>query len=255
MFLRLPIVSAAMTRATDVELYARSFVDVYDRWYEHLHDAAQVVEAFGPRVDAGATLLELGSGTGRLTWPFVDAGYDVIALDVSLEMLDADRSGSGRVAANMAVLPISPGAVDGVFIAYNTLFNLADGESQRRCPAEIARVLRPPGIVAIEAFVAPDDPEAPFGLTVVHHHTHPDGRTAIATWQGDDDPSRIVGAHIELRPDGIHSRPWELRYLSPTSLDELASSVGLALVDRHADWLGTPFETGDVRHVSWYRLA
>ncbi|MEM7096099.1 MAG: class I SAM-dependent methyltransferase [Actinomycetota bacterium] len=244
----------------DATLYGRSFVDVYDDWYADLHDLGEIVAAFGRRVPAPARLLELGSGTGRLAEPFVEAGYQVVALDSSLAMLTLDPSDSLRVGGDMASLPIAPNSCDAAVIAYNTFFNLTGESLQQACLRDTARALRPGGLLAIEAFVAPPpDPAEPFGLSVVSHHTHADRRMAIVTWQetgpAASDPSLITGAHIELGPDGSRTRPWQLSYRSPAQIDALAAAAGLELIERVADWSDSPSVADDTRHVSWYRGA
>ena len=90
-----------MTRPpVDTGLYARSFVDVYDQWYADLHDLDQIVASCDTRFGAGARVLELGSGTGRIAAPLAAAGHRVVALDAALVMLHQDRSAARRVAAD-----------------------------------------------------------------------------------------------------------------------------------------------------------
>jgi len=243
-----------MTRPpVDTGLYARSFVDVYDHWYADLHDLDQLVACCGTRFGAGATLLELGSGTGRIAAPLAAAGHRVVALDAALVMLHQDRSAARRVAADMVELPLADTSIDGALIAYNTLFNLETRERQQRCLEEVHRTLRPGGRLVVEAFIAPEDPDAGFAMSIVGHHSHPDGRMAIVTRPDPDAPHLITGAHIELRPDGSHSRPWRLAYQSPTELDASAARAGLEPVERFAGWAGEPFDPNGVRHVTWYR--
>lgn len=238
----------------DPGLYGRSFADVYDDWYANLHNLDEIVAAVRARLAPPATIIELGSGSGRLAAPLVSAGYRVIAVDSSVAMLAQDISESDRCAADMARLPLAPASADGALIAYNTLFNLAGLHLQQQCLHEAARAMKPGAILAIEAFIAPAaDAAEPFGITVVPHHTDADGRMAILTWQGPDDGDVITGAHIELGPNGSRSRPWQLAYQSPGQIDVAAEIAGFVLEGRFTDWAGTPFDPDGVRHVSWYR--
>ncbi len=240
----------------DHGLYARSFADVYDAWYEDLHDVAEIVAAFAQRCEAGASIIELGSGTGRLSTPLTHSGFTVTAIDSAVSMLAQDFSSSRKLAADMTRLPLADDSADAALIAYNTLFNLAGSDLQAVCVGEAARVLRPGGLLAIEAFIAPEtDPETPFGVSVVPHHTHSDRRMAILTWHDPAEGEVITGAHVELGPEGVRTRPWQLVYRSPASIDELAAEAGFALTERHNDWAGTPFDPAGVRHVSWYQRA
>ena len=240
----------------DPGLYARSFADVYDAWYEDLHDVGEIVAAFAARCTPGATIIELGSGSGRLSTPLAHSGFHVVAIDSAISMLDQDFSSSRKIAADMAELPLCDASADAALIAYNTLFNLAGSALQQRCITEAARVLRPGGLLAIEAFIAPEtDPETPFGVSVVPHHTHSDRRMAILTWHDPAEGEVITGAHVELGPEGVRTRPWQLVYRSPSSIDEAAAAAGFELAERRTDWSGTEFDPAGVRHVSWYRRA
>jgi hypothetical protein len=62
----------------------------------------------------------------------------------------------------------------------------------------------------------------------------------------------VTGQFVELRESGVRLRPYRIRYLYPHQLDDLAGSVGLSLVDRWADWAGTPFDGDSPNHVSVY---
>lgn len=61
-------------------------VDVYRRL--GVGNEPDVIEAAVP---AGASLLELGCGAGRVTGPLIERGFAVTAVDESAEMLDAVR--------------------------------------------------------------------------------------------------------------------------------------------------------------------
>lgn len=235
----------------DPQLYARSFADVYQDWYGDLDDPAVMVRAFTARCTPGARILELGSGTGRLATPLHDAGFHVTALDASATMLEAAPPGPLVVAADMAALPLRTGSADGALIAYNTLLNLASVAQQRQCFAEVARVLRPGGTVAIEAFIAGATDGSPFGVSMRDHPTNPAARLAIITGPAEEDTDAIVGSHVEIGPSVV-CRPWRLLYQSPEQLDASGEAMGLVLCDRHNDWAGAQFDPDGHRHVSWY---
>ena len=155
------------------------------------------------------------------------------------------------VAADMAALPLAGHTVDAALIAYNTLLNLASHVQQKRCFAEIARVLRPGGIVAIEAFIADTSDVSPFGVSLREHPTDPGARLAIITGPDEHNNDALVGSHVEIGAS-IVCRPWRLLYQSPPELDACGEAVGLVLRTRRNDWAGTSFDTDGHRHVSWY---
>ncbi|MEJ7628880.1 MAG: class I SAM-dependent methyltransferase [Nocardioidaceae bacterium] len=93
-----------------------------------------------------ANVLELGSGTGKLTRALLSIGHRVVATDPSTPML-AELArvapGARRVLARAEEIPLAPATVDVVVSAQ--AFHWFDGE---RALPEIARVLRPGGVLA-----------------------------------------------------------------------------------------------------------
>lgn len=237
----------------DAGLYARSFGDVYDQWYRDLDDPAHLTAAFRDRIEIPSRVLELGSGTGRLAEPLRQSGYDVISVDVAPTMLAEAPADTGRICADMTKLALRPSSVDAALIAYNTLFTLDTLDAQRSSLSEVARVLRRGGLLAIEAFIAPET-TAGFGTSVRQHPTDPapDAQLAIVTGPDPARPNTIVGAHIELTSTATTCRPWRVAYQPPHALDTMAASVGLELVARHESWQAHSFGDDSDRHVSWY---
>jgi SAM-dependent methyltransferase len=82
-------------------------------------ESAIVHEAAGP----GASILELGSGTGRMTHPLVALGHQVVAVDESPEML-AHVHGAETVCARIEGLSLGR-RFDAVLLASH-LINVAD---------------------------------------------------------------------------------------------------------------------------------
>ena len=126
--------------------------------------AAAVAEA---RIPVGATVMDVGCGTGRALPALRDAvGRDgtVIGVDITPEMLgvaQATRAGTraGLLLADVRRLPLATGAVDAIFAAgvVNHLPDVPTGLT------ELARVTRPGGRLAI---------------------FHPSGRAALAARHG-----------------------------------------------------------------------
>ena len=98
--------------------------------------------------------IEVGSGAGIATPVLVERLRDVVAIDLSLEMLALAGPESPRVRADCAVLPIRSRAVAVVALINMFLF-----------PAEVDRVLAPDGVLlwvstlgdATPIYLAPDD--------------------------------------------------------------------------------------------------
>jgi SAM-dependent methyltransferase len=82
------------------------------------------------------TCIEVGSGAGIATPVLIDRLSDVVALDLSFEMLALAGSDAPRVQADASVLPIRSHAVAVVALINMFLF-----------PAEVDRVLAPDGVL------------------------------------------------------------------------------------------------------------
>jgi SAM-dependent methyltransferase len=176
---------------------ARSFGDVaeaYERGrprYEP-HAIATIAAAAG----GGPRLLDVGAGTGRLSGPLLEQGFDVVAV----EPLDAMRAilarsiGDDRALAGHAEeLPLPDASVDGAVCS--DAWHWFDG---RRAAGELARVVRPGGgvVVSVTYPAWADGDGAPdwwLDLRVVH--------TALPK---GDHPALVAGWE---RPDSFDDHP------------------------------------------------
>lgn len=105
------------------------------------------VGALAASLGRGATLLDIGCGTGLpLTQVLLDAGCGVVALDSSLEMLARFRANFPHLASHHTTIQ-SCDLEDGVFdgaLAWGVLFHLPIAE-QARAVARVSRLLKPGG--------------------------------------------------------------------------------------------------------------
>ena len=242
----------------DTSTYGERFADVYDEWYADITDVAATVATVAALAGDGP-VIELGVGTGRLALPLAAAGVEVWGVDASPSMLERLRAKPGAAAVHalegdfaalddLADLPHDAAVV---LVAFNTFFNLADADAQRRCLAGVARRLRPGGRLVVEAVVPELDPAAPRGV-VAPLAVDADRVVLHVTLRGAD-PHTVAGQHVTITEDGIRLRPWLVRYATPDELDAMAAEVGLDREDRWADWHRRPFTGDDDRHVTVYR--
>ncbi len=122
----------------------RSVADVYDR-----ARPAYPVEAAEWLVGSSdpAVVVELGAGTGKLTETLLAAGHEVVATDPLPEMLGLLRGrapGARTAVATAEAIPLPSGFADVVVCAQS--FHWFDHEVAL---PEIARVLRPGGVLAM----------------------------------------------------------------------------------------------------------
>ena len=103
---------------------------------------------------AGSTVVDLASGTGDLCHDLERAGLRPVAVDLSFGMLDHATSGAPRVQGDALALPFGAGAVDGVVCG----FALRNFVALPPMLAELARVVRPGGRIALLDVSVPSNP-------------------------------------------------------------------------------------------------
>ena len=106
----------------------------------------------------GAVVLDLACGTGDLTKALSDKGYHVIGLDISAEMMAIGREKCrylspkpNFVHGSAEQIPFPDASFDAVTIA----FGLRNFDHRAQCLAEIRRVLKPGGRLAVLEFAVP----------------------------------------------------------------------------------------------------
>ena len=202
---------------------AERFADVADAYErarpEHPPAVAGAIAAeLG--VPACGRVLDLAAGTGKLTRALLGAGLDVVAVEPIPQLRShlAASIGAERVLEGFAeAIPLPDGSVDAVTVA--DAFHWFD---QPRALAEIRRVLRPGGGLAVLATV-PDWEGASWadevGLLIMDlrpEHPHFDGppwQDAVRAAGGWSEPREIrvsvrVPARPELFADHMSSMSW-----------------------------------------------
>ena len=120
-----------------------SVADVYERSRpSYPQEAVRWLAGEQPR-----DVLDLGAGTGKLTRPLAALGHRVTAVDPAPEMLEHIRRTLPEVRAEVGTaeeVPLPDAAVD--VVAVGQAFHWFDHE---RALPEIARVLRPGGVLAL----------------------------------------------------------------------------------------------------------
>lgn len=232
--------------------YGDRFVDVYDDWYSQISDAAATADLLAELSDG--TILELGSGTGRLLAPLAQRGRRVIGLDASLPMAvraSAAVPDAASVVAEMGRAPFAAGSFGCVFVAFNTLFNVADADDQAAVFVDVGRMLSPDGLMVVEAFVPGDGTGVDDRVEVVRMDVD---RVTLRVSSTDFDRRTVSGHYVDLiHGEPVTLRPWHLLYASPHEVDAMARGAGLHLDARYSGWRREPFDDASDVHVSIYR--
>jgi demethylmenaquinone methyltransferase/2-methoxy-6-polyprenyl-1,4-benzoquinol methylase len=121
------------------------------------------------RLPGGSRVADLACGTGDLCRALEGAGYRAIGFDFSLGMLERARTDAPLVQADVLLLPLRGGSVDGATCG----FALRNVESLDALFAELARVVRPGGRVALLDASAPENRVLRAGHGLYFHRVVP----------------------------------------------------------------------------------
>ena len=116
------------------------------------------VKRLSRSLQRGAAVLDLACGTGDLTKALSEKGFRVTGLDISAEMMAIGREKCrylspkpSFVLGSAEEIPFPDASFDAVTIA----FGLRNFDHRARCLAEIRRVLKPGGRLAVLEFAVP----------------------------------------------------------------------------------------------------
>lgn len=117
----------------------------------------------------GDTVVDLACGTGDLCRELQGAGYRAVGIDLSLGMLTHARTSAPLLQGDALRLPLPAGAIDGVVSGF-ALRNFVDLAATF---AELGRVVRPGGRVALLDVAQPANPALRAGHAVYFGHVVP----------------------------------------------------------------------------------
>jgi ubiquinone/menaquinone biosynthesis C-methylase UbiE len=141
------------------ERFYRDIAPFYDLEFDEFDADVDLYRGYAEIV--GSPILELGCGTGRLVVPLAQAGFDVVGIDSSLDMLDrADerlqKAGIENVMLRRLDMRELGGLPDSrfklVFCAVNSFLHLETQADQMATLHAARRVLDDRGILIIDLF-------------------------------------------------------------------------------------------------------
>lgn len=173
------------------------------RDYDHISFAisdalAHAAQRLNPR--PGETILDVATGTGWSARNAARAGAAVTAVDISAPLLDAAAALSAHLRppitfrqADAERLPFADASFDGVISTFGVMF----ARDQERAAAELGRVCRPGGRVALATWAPGGSVERFFGLIASHGDAPPTGPSPLA-WGDPGQVERLLGDDFAL---------------------------------------------------------
>lgn len=192
-----------------VELYSRLRVG----------DEPDIVAAAAP---AGAHILELGCGVGRVTHPLLDRGFTVIAVDESQEMLDHVR-GARTVRSPIETLDL--GETFDVVLLASFLVHAGDEEVRRDLLRTCARHLAVNGSALIQR-----EGEGWFA-NLPRERVDPGGFVSRLV-SSEPVGAGVYSAHVEYEfPDATWTQTFLRRELSAEQFEAALAEAGLRVAE------------------------
>jgi SAM-dependent methyltransferase len=227
----------------DPELYDRLF-PATEQFY--LEEAAR----------RGGRVLELGSGTGRLTVAIAQSGIDIVGVDLSDSMLEAARRKARAagvevpfVRADMRDLNLGAQFAT-ILIPGNSLLHLLTNEELKQCLTGVRRHLAPGGWLVFD-----------ISKWDMSRYTRDPGQRYPAFTQGEItiEETSDYDAAVQVRdvvwylstastPD-FRRIEYRLRVIFPQELLLLLETTGFHLESRYGEFTREPFEASSRRQV------
>ena len=236
-----------------------SYAPVYDTLFEDsLADAAFYLRAAVDRLSPGDTILELGVGTGRLTEQFLAAGYRVVGVDASADMLERARI---RLAPHGDRCHLVHGDMRTMQLAdrhrmivapFGTVAHLLTDADRSRTFRAVHEHLAPGGVFIFDdlpGWLAGPAAGTTLDVRTVSRDPSTGQRVRLQTnlFDASDAPVSVRYDFIDwLEPDDRVARRVVVRvvFRNIPLDDELAllAGAGFTRIDVHGDFAGTPLD-------------
>jgi SAM-dependent methyltransferase len=211
-------------------------------------------------------ILEIGSGTGRVMIPLVEAGFYVVGVDESPQMLEIARQKLAALPAERYQLVQGDmrkakleGSFDMAFIALNTFLHNLTRQSQLDMLAAARRYLRPGGILIVdlppndELAYQPDDGEYDFEATLVDPSTDTVIEKFVSSLISWADQTQTLSYRIDEKlPTGTHSETvtFNLRHVFKHEMELLLIQSDFNACDWYGDYDLCEYIDGSARMIA-----
>jgi ubiquinone/menaquinone biosynthesis C-methylase UbiE len=227
----------------------------FERWFEgpylDLYAHRDTAEAergtraiLAPLGLAGRRVLDLACGPGRWLRAVTELGAHAVGLDLSMRLLQAARAAPGGetaelVRGDMRDLPFLPASFDHVLCMFTSFGYFATAGEDRQALAEMARVVRPQGMLVLD-FLNANRVRRDLPATVERTTT----RWAVRESRALDASGERVVKEIELRAgDERHVYREEVRLWEEPQLVAALAAAGFEVTARSGDYDGGSWDS------------
>lgn len=204
----------------------------YDRSYGLERDESRArMKRITDLLPAKSRVVDLGVGTGRELPALLDAGHEVVGVDVAPEMIELCSKRSRPIEIHLAdfwstALPFSEHSFDAAIALHGTLAHPPDDaeKSLRDLSDELARLLKPRGVILFEV-------PSPAFLNAIDRDSHGAARSTGTDRSLHEDAA--VAVAIEARAFSADrwmqafSRHFDVRVEPISSVEQLVVGVRL----------------------------
>ncbi|GAB4547083.1 MAG: class I SAM-dependent methyltransferase [Anaerolineae bacterium] len=251
---------------SDSAAFYNTIARYYDAENEHMIEDFAFYSAIAEA--HGAPILEIGCGTGRVTFHLASEGYLIDGIDYSRAMLDrAERRLQSRADLRDAVRFFMADArsfttttrYKQILFPYNCLMHFQENEAHLAVLKNLARLLHPDGVMVFdlpnagEAFAAAHNPSINLERTFLEPESgNLVMQQSVSNLNRTTQIQEIIWIYDEIQADGTLKRtlaPLTLRYIFPAELDLLLQLAGMKRLERYGDYESNPFEEGSQRLI------
>jgi len=234
-----------------VEEYPVYFARFYDLIYHHLRDGDDSRFYFEKIMNTSGSVLEAGSGTGRLLTEALENGADIYGIDVSPAMLDIIRAklspeNQKRISLQNIVDFRLDKKFDLIIAPFRVLMHLTEKEDQMKALDNVYDHLNNKGLFIFDVFVPALKPLI-------------SGLENVTDFEGEFEPGNSVRRVVSTKPDLInqiinitfrlewneggtnYTREWEapLRYIFRFELEHLIERSKFRTYTIEGDFAGS----------------
>jgi len=216
---------------------------------------------------AGGPLLEVGCGTGRVTIPLAQRGFEMTGLDAAPEMLHRARQKADGLPVHWICADVRRFRIQSryrfIFTVGAPFQHLLSRPDQEAMLARVREHLTPDGKLLIDASL-PRPARMVDALEEEEWFSYVDDNGRDITVSGTDQYDHIRGIWHQT-----YFRRWladsgqpvtrrvrlALRYFMPQEMEALLHYNGFKILDRFGDWVGAPLSESSGHQIYLCELA